>query len=127
MKNSIRLSALFLLLSAGIFAATSASAKGHTEKIKDVITVSSLKHERGVAVFISKGQAGKAYVTISDQANNVLMEDFLPNKAEISKGYVLTSLDNGDYTFEITSNDEVVTKTVHVYDENHRKMFFFVN
>jgi len=40
---------------------------------------------------------------------------------------VLTSLDNGDYKFEIRSNDEVVTKTVHVYDENDKKKFFFID
>jgi hypothetical protein len=127
MKNSIKLSALFLLLSAGIFTATAANAKPHTGDTKDVITVSSLKHERGVAVIISKAQASKSYVTIFDQANNILMEDFLPSKAEVEKGYVLTSLDNGDYKFEIRLNDEVVTKTVHVYDEYNKKKFFFVD
>ncbi|QEC78185.1 hypothetical protein [Mucilaginibacter ginsenosidivorax] len=127
MKNSIKLSALFLLLSAGIFTSAAANAKGHTEKSKDVITVSSLKHDRGVAVIISKSEASKSYVTIFDQANNILMEDFLPSKVEVEKGYVLTSLDNGDYKFEIKSNDQVVIKTVHVYDENNKKRFFFVD
>jgi len=125
MKNSIKLSALFLLLSAGIF--TSAAAKGHTGDTKDVITVSSLKHDRGVAVMISKSEASRSYVTIFDQANNILMEDFLPSKVEVEKGYVLSSLDNGDYKFEIKSNDQVVTKTVHIYDENNKKRFFFID
>ncbi len=127
MKNSIKLSALFLLLSAGIFTTTAVSAKPHTTETKDVITVSSLKHERGVAVMISKAEASKSYVTIFDQANNILMEDFLPSKVDVAKGYVLTNLDNGDYKFEIRSNDEVVTKTIHVYDEYNKKRFFFVD
>ncbi|SEP45492.1 hypothetical protein [Mucilaginibacter sp. OK283] len=127
MKNSIKLSALFLLLSAGIFTSAAANAKGHTEKAKDVITVSSLKHDRGVAVMISKNEASKSYVTIFDQANNILMEDFLPSKVEVEKGYVLTNLDNGDYKFEIKSNDQMVTKTVHVYDEDNKKRFFFID
>lgn len=127
MKNSIKLSALFLLLSAGIFTSAAASAKGHTNDTKDVITVSSLKHERGVAVMISKTEASKSYVTIFDQANNILLQDFLPSKVAVEKGYVLTSLDNGDYKFEIRSNDEVVTKTVHVYDEDDKKKFFFID
>lgn len=127
MKNSIKLSALFFLLSAGIFATTEASAKNHTPKTNDVITVSAMKKNLGVAVNVIKADEGKSVVRIYDKENHILLKDFLPNKAEASKGYILTNLENGDYTFEVTSNKEVVTKTVHVYDEDQKKTFFFVD
>ena len=92
MKNSIKLSAFFLLLSAGIFTSAAANAKGHTNDTKDVITVSSLKHERGVAVMISKTEASKSYVTIFDQANNILLQDFLPSKVAVEKAVSYTHL-----------------------------------
>jgi hypothetical protein len=127
MKNSIKLSALFFLLSAGIFATTAASAKSHNPKTNDVITVSAMKKNLGVAVNIIKTDEGKSVVRIYDKENHILLKDFLPNKAEASKGYILTNLENGDYTFEVTSNKEVVTKTVHVYDEDQKRTFFFVD
>jgi hypothetical protein len=120
MKNSIKLSALFLLLSAGIFASNTASAK-------DVITLSALRHDRGVAVNITKADAFKSLLKIYYNQDNILFKDFLPNKPEATKGYVLTNLDNGDYTFEVTSNKETIKKTLHVYEEGDKKAFFFVN
>ncbi|WP_183556612.1 hypothetical protein [Mucilaginibacter sp. SP1R1] len=127
MKNSIKLSALFFLLSTGIFAATSANAKDHPIKTKDVITFGALQKDRGVSVNILKANGGKSYVMVYDQDKNMLLKDFLPKGTVVNKGYVLTDLDNGDYTIEVTSNNEVVKKVVHVYDEDRRKTFFFVN
>ncbi|HEY9197371.1 MAG TPA: hypothetical protein VIM77_13940 [Mucilaginibacter sp.] len=119
MKNSIKLSALFLLLSAGIFASTAANAK-------DIITVSALKKQQGVAVNVAKANTGKTVVRIYDNDNHLILKDFLPNKTEVSKGYILSNLDNGDYTLEVTSNNEVVKKTLHIYDEDQKKTFFIV-
>jgi len=119
MKKSIKLSALFLLLSAGIFASTAANAK-------DIITVSALKKQQGVAVNVAKANTGKTVVRIYDNDNHLILKDFLPNKTEVSKGYILSNLDNGDYTLEVTSNNEVVKKTLHIYDEDQKKTFFIV-
>jgi len=127
MKNSIKLSALFLLLSAGVFGVTTATAKTVTEESKPVITLSAMKQGRGVAVNVVKTDAGKSVVKVYDNNSHLLLKDFLPNKAVASKGYVLTDLENGDYTIEVASNNTVVTKNIHIYDEDQKKTFFFVD
>jgi hypothetical protein len=129
MKNSIKLSALFLLLSAGIFTATSANAKAHTDsvKVEANVTVSAMAKGRGVYVNVLNTDDRKSYVMVFDQEDNILLKDFLPNKAAVTKGYVLNELDNGNYTIAVMSNNEVVKKRVHVYLENNQKTFFFID
>jgi hypothetical protein len=127
MKNSIKLSALLLLLSAGIFTSTAASATEGNGKTDEVITVSALEKGRGVSVNVIKPEASKSVVTIYDNNNSVLYKDFLPAKSDVTKGYVFTGLDNGDYTMKITSDHTVVTKTIHIYDEDQKKTLFFID
>jgi hypothetical protein len=129
MKNSIKLSALFLLLSAGIFATTSANAKEHTDSVKSEanVTMSAMAKGRGIYVNVLNTDDRKSYVMVFDQEDNILLKDFLPNKAAVTKGYVLNELDNGNYTIAVISNNEVVKKRVHVYLENNQKTFFFID
>ena len=127
MKNSIKLSALFLLLSLGAFAAAPVKAKEDPAKSKDIITLSAMKENRGVYVNVLKAGERKPYVLVYDRDANVLLKDVLPNKAEVTKGYVLTNLENGNYTIMVISNKEVVKKQVHVYEEYNQKTFFFMN
>ena len=129
MKNSIKLSALFLLLSAGVFATTSANAKEHTDSVKleTNVTVSAMAKGRGVYVNVLNTDDRKAYVMVFDQEDNILLKDFLPKKAAVTKGYVLNELDNGNYTIAVVSNNQVVKKRVHVYLENNHKTFFFID
>ncbi|MDR6945196.1 hypothetical protein [Mucilaginibacter pocheonensis] len=127
MKNSIKLSALFLLLSFGAFAAKPVKAKEDPAKSKDVITLSAMKENRGVYVNVLKAGSRKPYVLVYDRDSNMLLKDVLPNKPEVTKGYVLTNLDNGNYTIMVISNNEVVRKQVHVYEEYNQKTFFFIN
>jgi hypothetical protein len=98
MKTSIKLSALFFLLSAGVFAATTANAKDVTPKAKEVVTFKALDHDRGVKLTLAK--------------------------SDVERGYVLTDLEDGDYIMEVTTNNQVVKKTLHVYEENDQKTFF---
>ncbi|HEY4323746.1 MAG TPA: hypothetical protein VGN20_07160 [Mucilaginibacter sp.] len=122
MKNSIKLTALFLLASTGVFVATSAKAAVVPSKA-DVITFSSLPSERGIAVKVEKTAPGKAIVAIYDQDGNVLRKDIVKSDKAFDKAYILNQLENGDYTIEVTSHGQVVTKDIHVYDENGTKMF----
>jgi hypothetical protein len=62
-------------------------------------------------------------VIISDKDGNVLRKDVLSNKKSMEKGYILTNLDNGDYTIEVISNGKSVKEDVHVYDEDQTKTF----
>ena len=130
MKKLIKFSALLLvsgLISTAVFAgAKTGKTEGPNEK--DAVTFSSLSQDRGVQIAVKKVEAGKSFVTIYDSENNLLIKDFLPKKASnVEKGYVLTDLEEGNYTIEVTSNNEVVKQVVHVYyDENYNKSFFFM-
>jgi hypothetical protein len=124
MKTSIKLTALLLLASATIFAAT--PSKAAVVPAKDVITFSTLSSQKGVAVKVEKGIAQKAIVTITDQNGNVIRKDALSNKKGLEKAYILNQLDNGDYTITVTSNNQTLKKAIHVYDEDGAKEFIVI-
>ena len=127
MKNSIKLSALFLLVSTGLFAAT--PVKNHAVVVpvkKDVITFSSLASDRGIDVKVEKNEPGKTIVIIYDQDKNVILKDVTSTNKTTERGYVLSQLDNGDYTMEVTSNGQVVKKDIHVYDDNQTKVYLVI-
>jgi protein-disulfide isomerase len=115
MKNSIKLTALFLLASAGLFAAVPAKT---VKADVPSVTISALASNKGIAV---KAADAKSIVMIYDQDKNVLRKDVLA--ANGSKGYVLSGLENGDYTMEVTSNKQTVKKNIHVYNEDKTKTF----
>ncbi|MDB4901101.1 MAG: hypothetical protein JWQ63_382 [Mucilaginibacter sp.] len=121
MKTSIKLTALFLLASTSIFAAT--PPKTVVPAKADVITFSSLRSDRGINVKVEKNAPGKAVVAIYDQDRNMIRKDVLASNKSLEKAYILNKLDNGDYTIEVTSNKQVVKKDIHVYDEGENKMF----
>ena len=121
MKNAVKLTALFLVVSAGLF--TSASAKPVVPATNDVITFSSLPAHRGVEIKVEKAQPGKAIVIISDKDGNVLLKDVMPAYKSMEKGYVLNKLDNGDYTIEVVSDKQTVKKDIHIYDEDRTRVF----
>jgi hypothetical protein len=124
MKNTIKLTALFLLASTGLFAATTVKTiAAAAPSAKDEITFSSLPSERGVDVKVEKNAPGKAIIMIYDKDGNVLRKDVLSAKKGMEKAYILNQLENGDYTIEVTSNKQVVKKDIHVYDEGDTKMF----
>jgi len=121
MKNSIKLTALFLLASTGLFAAT--SVKAVVPARADIITFSSLPSERGIDVKVEKTAPGKAIIVIYDQDGNALRKDVVKSDKAFSKAYILNQLENGDYYIEVTSHNKVVVKDIHIYDENGTKMF----
>lgn len=124
MKTSIKLSALFFLLSAGVFAATTANAKDVTPKAKEVVTFKALDHDRGVKLTIAKSGNGHSFVRVYSKQNELLLKDVLSTKTDVERGYVLTDLEDGDYIMEVKTNNQVVKKTLHVYEENDQKTFF---
>ncbi|MES2109452.1 MAG: hypothetical protein V4577_11920 [Bacteroidota bacterium] len=115
MKTSIKLTALLLLASVGVFAATPAKS---TKADVPAVTISTLASNKGVAV---KAADAKSLVMIYDQDKNVLRKDVLASNA--SKGYILNKLENGDYTMEVTANNQTVKKNIHVYEEDGAKTF----
>ena len=125
MKNSIKLTALFLLASVGAFAATPSTGNA-APSAKDAVTISSLPSLNGVDVKVEKGATEKAIVIIADDEGNVLRKDALTAGKGLEKGYILNQLENGDYTIAVTANHQTVSKSVHVYEVDGTKQFFFV-
>jgi hypothetical protein len=124
MKNSIKLTALFLLVSTGLFAATTAKAEGSVVPAsKAEITFSSLPSHKGIEVKVENTNAEKAIVIICDKDQNVIYKDALPSYKKMDKGYVLNQLANGDYTIEVIASKQVVKKEIHVYDEDRTRVF----
>ena len=123
MKNSIKLSALFLLASTGIFAAVPAKPTSpKTSSIKGMVTFSALPTRKGVEIKVKKDAPGKALVIIYNWDNDVVWKDKLsPNKV-MDKSYILNQLDNGNYTIEVTLNKQVIRKTAHVYYKGDSKL-----
>ena len=129
MKASIKLSALFFLLSAGVFATTAANAKDNTDntpKVKETVTFNVLNNNRGLKVNVAKSESGKTFVRFYNAEKELLMKDYVSSKSAVTKDYVLSGLDCGDYTLEISSDNNVVRKTVRVYQDGDQKSFYFV-
>gem|GEM_PF-487627 len=124
MKKSIKLSALLLLFSTGLFAATpKTTVKSMPPGKKDYIVFNTLPSQRGIDLIIQKAEMGKTIVIIYDDNGNVLRKDVLNNLNKIRKGYVLNQLDNGDYSIEIISKNQVFKRSIHVYNEGPIKSF----
>jgi hypothetical protein len=127
MKNSIKLAALFLLASTGLFASASAKTLGTASSTTDMVSFTSLPTQDGVAVKVEKALPGNAIVIIYDADGNMLRKDVTSGTKTLEKGYVFNQLENGDYTIEVTTDKQVVKKQIHVYDENETKTFIVVS
>jgi hypothetical protein len=124
MKKSTRVFMVLFLLSTSLLPAVPAkAASSHNQPKSATITFSTLPSKNGIAVKFKKGATGKAIVIIYDSGKNVLRKDILSDAKSLEKGYILTSLDNGDYTVEVTLGTDVVKKSVHVYMEGQVKTF----
>jgi hypothetical protein len=123
MKNSFKLSVLFLLASTGIFAtATAKPTSPKTSSINSMVTVCALPTRKGVEIKVNKDAPGKALVIIYNWNNDVVWKDKLSPDKIMDRGYVLNQLDNGNYTIEVTLNKQVVRKTAHVYYKGDSKL-----
>jgi hypothetical protein len=123
MKKSITVAALLLLIGTSVFAAAPAKTKG--DDTKDGISFVQLKSEKGFGVMIDKETAGKSIVIIYDDERNVIFKDLLSKGASGIKGYIVSSLESGDYTVEVVSKGQSVKKQMHIYDDGQAKSYFF--
>lgn len=123
MKKSITLAALLLVIGTSVFAAS--PAKSRSNDLQDEVYFAPLKNDNGFAVEINKETAGKSLVIVYDNDHNVIFKDLLSKQASAQKGYLISSLDYGDYTVEIVSGGQSVKKTMHVYDDGKAKSYFF--
>jgi len=116
MKYAIKLTALFILMNTGLFAAVPAKLITLDPPSKDMITFHLLPSMAGVDVQIGKKASGKVVVIIFDEYANVCLKEILSADQYLKRDYILTKLDNGNYTIEVTSNKKVMKKDFRVYD-----------
>lgn len=122
MKKSIALAALLLVIGTSVFAAAPAKSTGSLDEISFI----PLKSDAGFGVQIEKETAGKSVVIVYDNDGNVIFKDLLSKGASGTKGYLISSLEYGDYTVEVVSNKQTVKKQLHVYDDGTAKSYFFM-
>lgn len=126
MKNSIKLAALFLLASTGLFATASAKTLSVVPSSSDMVTFATLPSQTGIAVKVEKTETSNAVVMIYDADGNVLRKDAVSGEKAFEKNYILNQLEEGDYTIEVTAGKQVVKKQVHVYTEDETKTFIVI-
>jgi len=122
MKKTVQLSAIALLLSAGLFAATPKTPDKMATGKQDKIVFYTLPSQKGIDLRIKKVEPGTTVVTIYDDEGRVLQKDVM-NKTEIRRGYNFTELDEGDYSIEISSNGQVFKRKIHIYQEGPVRSF----
>lgn len=123
MKKSITLVALLLAIGTSVFAATPAKTKD--DNAKDQISFVQLKSDNAFGVAIDKVTSGKSTVIVYDNEHNVIFKDLLTKGESGTKGYLISSLETGDYTVEVVSKGQSVKKQMHVYDDGDAKSYFF--
>ena len=122
MKKTLKLTALALLLSSGLFAATPKTAHKMVTGKQDKIDFYTLPSQKGIDLRVKKAEPGTTIVTIYDDRGNVLQRDVM-NKTDIRRGYNFTELDEGDYSIEIASKGQVFKRKIHIYEERQVRTF----
>jgi len=122
MKKSINLFVLLLLLGTSAFAAIPAKFKNHNAKLSDKVSFIPLRLKTGFAVMVDKQEPGKSTVIIYDDDQNVVFKDLLTKETKGEKKYILSQLDDGDYTVEVYSKNHDIKRQFSVYSKGERKM-----
>ncbi|MBD1391543.1 hypothetical protein [Mucilaginibacter glaciei] len=116
MKKSITLLALILTLSSALFAKTTPA--------DELITINPLRTALGVGISVNANDASRSVVRIYNADNTIQFIDQLAKKGTAAKAYILKDLEDGNYTIEVATKNQVVKKQIHVYNEDGKKSFF---
>jgi len=122
MKKTMKLTALALLLSSGVFAAVPKAMHKMMDAKQDKIVFYTLPSQSGIDLRIKKAEPGKTVVTIYDNEGRLLQKDVM-SKTDIRRGYNFTQLDEGDYSIVISSNGQVFKRKIHIYQEGPVRSF----
>jgi hypothetical protein len=122
MKTLLKSLALSLLLGAGVCATTAAKSKNHDMKPREVVSLIPLHYQKGFAVRVDKMDAGKSMVIIYDQDGTAIFKDQLTKGTIAEKKYILSNLDNGDYTVEVFSKNHDIQTKFFVYHVGNKKV-----
>jgi hypothetical protein len=124
MKTSIKLTVLALLMSLGAFASPhkKAAHRMMASGKNDEIVFYTLPSQQGIDLRVKKAMPGRTVVIIRDSDGNILQKDVM-TKENIRRGYVLSQLDNGDYSIEIQSANQDFKRDIHIYNDGDIKNF----
>lgn len=124
-KSTI-VSAALALLSTGAFASNASHVKRDTVirggEISAALSYNSNACE--VDINIVHATAGNSVITVYDADGNVVLKDkFAIDADTISKTYLMTDLEAGDYTIEVSSNNKVVKQSIALSDDNEEQYY----
>ncbi|HVS92804.1 MAG TPA: hypothetical protein VHE59_12260 [Mucilaginibacter sp.] len=116
MKKSIAILSLVLGLGTSVFAAPK-------PKADESVKFTALKSDQGFGVKVG---GEKSVVIFYDAAGNVIYKDQVSKGLPAEKGYIVTGLENGDYTVEVKTENGSASKKMHVYDDGQAKSYLFI-
>jgi hypothetical protein len=122
MKKLINLVVLFLLLGTSAFAAIPAKLKTPNAKPNEQVSFIPLRLKSGFAVMVNKLEPGKSVVIFYDNDQNVIFKDVLTKGTKAEKKYILSELDDGDYSVEVYSKNHDIKTHFSVYNRGERKV-----
>ena len=130
MKNFIKTiiaAAALALLSTGVFASNTNAAQRDTlitgGEISATLAYNSNSFE--IDVNILHATEGNSIITVYDADGNVVMTDkFAIATDNISKTYLMTDLEAGNYTIEVTSNNKTVKQGVMLSEDNTDQQYY---
>ncbi|HTK19325.1 MAG TPA: hypothetical protein VL442_07430 [Mucilaginibacter sp.] len=122
MKTSIKLIALFMLMSTGAFASIHVRSYHKSNYINSRVSLVPLKHSRGFAVMVDKNMPGNSLVMISDVNGDVFFKQKLHNGMRNETKYLTTQLEDGQYTVEVYSKDHDVKTKFYIYNNGYRRI-----
>jgi hypothetical protein len=132
MKKFITLASLSLFLGMGISTAVSAKPihfhmRSHQRTMSTAqVSFIPLQQKLGFAVMVDKFEPGKSMVIVYDRDKNVVFKDCLTKGTRNEKKYILSNLDNGDYTVEVYSKNHDIQTSFYVYDSGKKKVVHMI-
>jgi uncharacterized protein (DUF2249 family) len=133
MKKFITQTALLLALGMGVCSTVAAKPirfhmrSSHMRSSSyEQVSFIPLQTKKGFAVMVDKLQPGNSMVIIYDQYKNVVFKDRLTKNTRAEKKYILSNLDNGDYTVEVFSKTHDIKTSFYVWDNGKRKIVHMI-
>lgn len=132
MKKFITQTALLLALGMGVCSTLSAKPKSfhvrssHMGSSYEQVSFIPLQTKKGFAIMVDKLQPGNSTVIIYDQNKNVVFKDCLTKNTRAEKKYILSGLNDGDYTVEVFSKTHDIKTSFYVWDNGKRKIVHMI-
>lgn len=122
MKNSIRLTAMFLLLGTGAFANVP-GRKIIPATFSTEVAIKGLGSGIGVNISVAENLTTRPFVTIVDDRNNIIYNGLLSSEEGTNKSFNLSDLESGYYAVSVVWNNHEVKKVVHIYQDETQKKY----